>query len=78
MKEGKIMGEAVEFFAAYNNGFSKAHYETNHMIMDDQTHDQQDSWFEEEIDVHLKWSFALNRSVLYIYAACVYIYIYIF
>ncbi|KAL0311830.1 UNVERIFIED_CONTAM: Thermospermine synthase ACAULIS5 [Sesamum radiatum] len=62
------MGEAVEFFTNYNNGFSKVHYATTHMIVDQNDDDeeqqqqqQQDSWFEEEIDVHLKWSFALNR-----------------
>ncbi|KAL0330485.1 UNVERIFIED_CONTAM: Thermospermine synthase ACAULIS5 [Sesamum radiatum] len=59
------MGEAVEFFT-YSNGFSKVHYGTTHMIVDQnddeqQQQQQQDSWFEEEIDVHLKWSFALNR-----------------
>ncbi|KAK4388704.1 Thermospermine synthase ACAULIS5 [Sesamum angolense] len=56
------MGEAVEFFT-YSNGFSKVHYGTTHMIVDqndDEQQQQQDSWFEEEIDVHLKWSFALN------------------
>ncbi|KAL0323717.1 UNVERIFIED_CONTAM: Thermospermine synthase ACAULIS5 [Sesamum calycinum] len=57
------MGEAVEFFT-YSNGFSKVHYGTTHLIVDqnddEQQQQQQDSWFEEEIDVHLKWSFALN------------------
>ncbi|CAK9171620.1 unnamed protein product [Ilex paraguariensis] len=45
------MGEAVEFF--HSNGFCKVHEESdpNHIS----------SWFEEEIDVDLKWSFALNR-----------------
>ncbi|KAK4412679.1 Thermospermine synthase ACAULIS5 [Sesamum alatum] len=54
------MGEAVEFLT-YNNGFPKVvHYETSsHMIVEEE--EQPDSWFEEEIDVHLKWSFALNR-----------------
>ncbi|KAG8375730.1 hypothetical protein BUALT_Bualt10G0130800 [Buddleja alternifolia] len=55
------MGEAVEFFP-YNNAFPKVvHYETNPIIVLEQNNDEQDSWFEEEIDVHLKWSFALNR-----------------
>ncbi|KAL7121840.1 hypothetical protein ACP275_01G008700 [Erythranthe tilingii] len=57
------MGEAVEFIA-YNNGFSNVHFETNHIniIQQNDLHQQEeDSWFEEEIDVHLKWSFALNR-----------------
>ncbi|KAK6162025.1 hypothetical protein DH2020_001866 [Rehmannia glutinosa] len=53
------MGEAVGLFP-YNNGFSKVHYETNHMIIE-QKNEEEDSWFEEEIDVDLKWSFALNR-----------------
>ncbi|KAK6119644.1 hypothetical protein DH2020_046610 [Rehmannia glutinosa] len=52
------MGEAVGLFP-YNNGFSKVHYETNHMIIE-QKNEEEDSWFEEEIDVDLKWSFALN------------------
>lgn len=55
------MGEAMEFFP-YNNGFSKAHYETKHLIIEKQNQDEdEDSWFEEEIDVDLKWSFSLNR-----------------
>lgn len=47
------MGEAVEFF--HCNGFSKV----NEIIIEENGSD--DSWFEEEIDVDLKWSFALNK-----------------
>lgn len=61
------MGEVVEFLP-YNNGFSQVHYETkcmNNNIIEKQSHenDDDDSWFEEEIDVDLKWSFALNRYI---------------
>lgn len=61
-KEKRIMGEAMEF-VPYNNGFSKALYETKHVLIEKQNHDEldEDSWFEEEIDVDLKWSFSLNR-----------------
>ncbi|KAG6409531.1 hypothetical protein SASPL_127571 [Salvia splendens] len=53
------MGEAMEF-VPYNNGFSKlALFENKHIVIEKQNHE--DSWFEEEIDVDLKWSFALNR-----------------
>ncbi|KAL0447356.1 UNVERIFIED_CONTAM: Thermospermine synthase ACAULIS5 [Sesamum latifolium] len=59
--------EAVELFPNYNNGFSSKveYYEGNNingqmMIMED---DDDCNWFEEEIDVDLKWSFALNRVV---------------
>ncbi|KAK4422190.1 Thermospermine synthase ACAULIS5 [Sesamum alatum] len=65
------MGEAVETLFPYSssNGFSAkdaVHYSyqrnnnNGHMIiMEDDDDDR--AWFEEEIDVHLKWSFALNR-----------------
>ncbi|KAG9133471.1 hypothetical protein Leryth_013278 [Lithospermum erythrorhizon] len=49
------MGEAVEFF--HCNGFS------NNVLSAPQKHLGTDnsSWYEEELDVDLKWSFALNR-----------------
>lgn len=62
--------EALEFFSCANNnnnnnGFS---YEPKKNIIMEETdnlsiniHDG--SWFEEEIDVDLKWSFALNRYI---------------
>ncbi|KAK6118333.1 hypothetical protein DH2020_047904 [Rehmannia glutinosa] len=53
------MGEAVEFFPY--NGFSNVHYESNHILIDENNEDDNSNWFEEEIDVDLKWSFALNR-----------------
>ncbi|XP_059662037.1 thermospermine synthase ACAULIS5 [Cornus florida] len=59
------MGEAVEFF--HSNGYSAnkftTHNESNGALNDDQNH-QRDTWFEEEIDVDLKWSYAIN-SVLH-------------
>ncbi|KAK2989453.1 hypothetical protein RJ640_020010 [Escallonia rubra] len=51
------MGEAVEFF--HSNGFSKVYDETHLRMPSEDT--QSGAWFEEEIDVDLKWSFALNR-----------------
>ncbi|MBA0747622.1 hypothetical protein Gogos_004523, partial [Gossypium gossypioides] len=57
-----IMGEAVEIF--YPNGFSKiCNGTTKNQPPVDETL-QFDSWYEEEIDEDLKWSFAL-KSVLY-------------
>ncbi|MBA0867630.1 hypothetical protein Goshw_002138 [Gossypium schwendimanii] len=56
------MGEAVEIF--YPNGFSKiCNGTTKNQPPVDETR-QFDSWYEEEIDEDLKWSFAL-KSVLY-------------
>lgn len=69
------MGEAVEFLQ-YSNGFCKMNGRheideglllMNHGDYPAQIH--QESWFEEEIDVDLKWSFALNRFVM---CLCVY------
>ncbi|XP_027081244.1 thermospermine synthase ACAULIS5 [Coffea arabica] len=61
------MGEAVEFFDC--NCFSKVHCEAQpdqHLVMTmEGNHHQNDgTWFEEEIDDDLRWSFALN-SVLH-------------
>ncbi|KAL0407659.1 UNVERIFIED_CONTAM: Thermospermine synthase ACAULIS5 [Sesamum radiatum] len=54
--------EAVELFPNYNNGFSsKVEYMNGHMMIMEEEDDC--NWFEEEIDVDLKWSFALNRVV---------------
>ncbi|KZV37225.1 spe4 protein [Dorcoceras hygrometricum] len=50
------MGEAVKFLGFPTIEFFK----TTELIME-QNGIQDDSWFEEEIDVDLKWSFALNR-----------------
>jgi hypothetical protein len=58
------MGEAVEFFHAngyangYSNGFSKNCEETNQL-----DNIIACSWYEEQIDDDLKWSFALKRFV---------------
>ncbi|KAL6534047.1 amp-CoA ligase [Orobanche hederae] len=53
------MAEAHVVFP-YSNGLTKVQYETtNHLIIEEE--EEVDTWFEEEIDVHLKWSFALNR-----------------
>ena len=54
---GINMGEAAEMF--YSNGFSKTHHDSD-QILSNQYHENS-SWFEEEIDVDLKWSFAINR-----------------
>ncbi|KAL6502049.1 amp-CoA ligase [Orobanche gracilis] len=44
----------------YSNGLTKVQYETtNHLVIEEE--EEVDTWFEEEIDVDLKWSFALNR-----------------
>ncbi|KAI7988432.1 Thermospermine synthase ACAULIS5 [Camellia lanceoleosa] len=63
------MGEAVEIF--YSNGFCKIHEGSDHQPFSGHHHHhhhhhhhQNGSWFEEEIDVDLKWSFAIN-SVLH-------------
>lgn len=58
------MAETVEFYPY--TSFPKVHYETKHIAMEQNGHEEKDivkeaSWFEEEIDVDLKWSFALNR-----------------
>lgn len=62
------MGEAVEFFDC--NCFSKVHCEPQpdqHLMMTMEEnhhhhhHPNDGTWFEEEIDDDLKWSFALNR-----------------
>ncbi|GFS37995.1 S-adenosyl-L-methionine-dependent methyltransferases superfamily protein [Actinidia rufa] len=55
------MGEAAEMF--YSNGFSKTHHDSSDQILSNRYHENS-SWFEEEIDVDLKWSFAIN-SVLH-------------
>ncbi|KAM7493509.1 hypothetical protein LguiB_028118 [Lonicera macranthoides] len=60
------MGEAVEFFNLPINGFSKNHYDSDLTIFDSINNDKNNnnhanSWFEEIIDVDLKWSFAINR-----------------
>lgn len=53
------MGEAVEIF--YPNGFPKiCNGTTKNQPPVDETR-QFDSWYEEEIDEDLKWSFALKR-----------------
>ncbi|XP_028062023.1 thermospermine synthase ACAULIS5 [Camellia sinensis] len=61
------MGEAVEIF--YSNGFCKIQEGSDHQPFNGHHHHhhhhhQNGSWFEEEIDVDLKWSFAIN-SVLH-------------
>lgn len=62
------MGEAVEFFNVPINGFSKNHYDSDSTIFgsinnDNNNNNHANSWFEEVIDVDLKWSFAINRFV---------------
>ncbi|THG17728.1 hypothetical protein TEA_030144 [Camellia sinensis var. sinensis] len=57
------MGEAVEIF--YSNGFCKIQEGSDHQPFNGHHHHhhhhhQNGSWFEEEIDVDLKWSFAIN------------------
>lgn len=56
------MGEAPEVFYVNNssNGFTKFGHETDQNFTH-HNHDSSTSWFEEVIDHHLKWSFALNR-----------------
>lgn len=62
--------EAVEiFYSTTANGFSKIHHEPDEQITKLNNgsyyyHHEDGSWFEEEIDVDLKWSFAIN-SVLH-------------
>ena len=62
------MGEAVEFLQ-YSNGFGHHKIDEGLLMINREAYPQisHDSWFEEEIDVDLKWSFALNRWV----CACV-------
>ncbi|KAL3655764.1 amp-CoA ligase [Castilleja foliolosa] len=55
------MGEALGLFPYNNNGLTKVHYESNLLLIDQNHQEEKDTWFEEEIDVNLKWSFALNR-----------------
>lgn len=51
------MGEAVEFF-----GYPSIEYfKTTDLIMEQNHEIEDECWFEEEIDIDLKWSFALNR-----------------
>lgn len=60
------MGEAVEFFQ-YSNGLSSkvnAQSVDDELVVNGRPLNDDHSWFEEEIDVDLKWSFALN-SVLH-------------
>lgn len=63
------MGEAVEFLQ-YTNGFCKmnGHHEISEglLMMNHENYPviNHEAWFEEEIDVDLKWSFSLN-SVLH-------------
>ncbi|PSR93617.1 Thermospermine synthase [Actinidia chinensis var. chinensis] len=57
------MGEAADIF--YSNGFSKtSHHDSSDQILASHGYHENSSWFEEEIDVDLKWSFAIN-SVLH-------------
>lgn len=53
--------EALEFFACDNT----FRYEPKRITMEesDDLPINDGSWFEEEIDVDLKWSFALNRYI---------------
>lgn len=59
------MGEAAECFDC--NCFSKVHCEPQpddqHLVMTMEENHQHNegTWFEEEIDDNLRWSFALNR-----------------
>lgn len=59
--------EALDFFSCDNNGFC---YEPKKNITIEETENlpiiHDGSWFEEEIDVDLKWSFALNRYIYYL------------
>lgn len=66
------MGEAVEYFLQYssnglsakaNNGGGLCHEVDDHGLVVNGINDDHDAWFEEEIDVDLKWSFALNRFI---------------
>ncbi|XP_022858735.1 thermospermine synthase ACAULIS5-like [Olea europaea var. sylvestris] len=54
------MGELYQVLFHNGNGFSKVHCEP--INQKESNGDQkEDSWFEEELDADLKWSFALNR-----------------
>lgn len=55
------MGEAPEMF--YVNGFAKVvpEVQPNHV----NNVDDSSTWYEEIIDDDLKWSFKLNRFVIY-------------